>query len=116
MSTVATDAAALVAEKRREFAARNPESARLHDEARRVLPGGHTRASIAHEPFPLTFVRGENSVLVDADGHEYVDLLGDFTAGCSGTARRASSTPPRAPCAPLPASAASTRTKPGWRG
>jgi glutamate-1-semialdehyde 2,1-aminomutase len=84
VSTVATDAAALVAEKRREFAARNPESARLHEEARRVLPGGHTRASIAHEPFPLTFVRAESSVLVDADGHEYVDLLGDFTAGLFG--------------------------------
>ena len=84
MSTVLASATELVAEKRREFAARNPESARLHDEARRVLPGGHTRASIAHEPFPLTFVRGEGSVLTDADGHEYVDLLGDFTAGLFG--------------------------------
>ena len=84
MSTVAADLGELVAEARRAFAARNPESARLHEEARRVLPGGHTRASIAHEPFPLTFVRGEGSVLTDADGHEYVDLLGDFTAGLFG--------------------------------
>ena len=84
MSTVVTDLGELVAEKRRQFAARNLESARLHDEARLVLPGGHTRASIAHEPFPLTFVRGEGSVLTDADGHEYVDLLGDFTAGLFG--------------------------------
>jgi glutamate-1-semialdehyde 2,1-aminomutase len=84
VSTVATNIAELVAQQRREFAARNPESARLHDEARRVLPGGHTRASIAHEPFPLTFVRGEGAVLTDADGHEYLDLLGDFTAGLFG--------------------------------
>ncbi len=88
MSTVLADAAALVAEKRREFAARNPESARLHDDARRVLPGGHTRTILAHEPFALTFVRGEGAVLVDADGHEYVDLLGDYTAGLLGHGER----------------------------
>ena len=85
MTTAAlTDLAPLVAEKRRAFAARNPESARLHEEARRFLPGGHTRTILSHEPFPLTFVRGEGAVLVDADGHEYVDLLGDYTAGLFG--------------------------------
>jgi glutamate-1-semialdehyde 2,1-aminomutase len=84
VSTVLANVAELVAEKRREFAARNPESARLHDEARAVLPGGHTRTILNHEPFPLTFVRGEGAVLVDADGHEYVDLLGDYTAGLFG--------------------------------
>src|SRR4051812_27118328 len=67
VSVVATDLAALVTEERREFAARNPESARLHDAARRVLPGGHTRTILDHEPFPLTFVRGEGAVLTDAD-------------------------------------------------
>jgi glutamate-1-semialdehyde 2,1-aminomutase len=84
VSTVLTSLAELVAERRREFAARNPESARLHDEARAVLPGGHTRTILNHEPFPLTFVRGEGATLVDADGHEYVDLLGDYTAGLLG--------------------------------
>ena len=78
----------LVGEKRRQFAARNLESARLHDEARLVLPGGHTRTILDHEPFPLTFVRGEGSVLTDADGHEYVDLLGDYTAGLFGHGER----------------------------
>ena len=70
MSTLATDLDALVADTRREFAARNPESSRLHDEARRFLPGGHTRTILAHEPFALTFVRGEGAVLHDADGHD----------------------------------------------
>ena len=89
MSTAAvTDLAALVAEKRRAFAARNPESARLHDEAGRFLPGGHTRTILAHDPFALTFVRGEGAVLTDADGHEYVDLLGDYTAGLFGHGER----------------------------
>jgi glutamate-1-semialdehyde 2,1-aminomutase len=88
VSTVATDLAALVAEERRSFAERNPESKRLHEEARRFLPGGHTRTILAHEPFPLTFVRGEGAVLTDADGHEYVDLLGDYTAGLFGHGER----------------------------
>jgi len=79
---------ALVAEARRAFAARNPESARLHEEARRVLPGGHTRTILSHEPFPLTFVRGDGALLTDADGHEYVDLLGDYTAGLFGHGER----------------------------
>jgi len=89
VSTAAlTDLAPLVAEKRRAFAARNPESARLHDEARRFLPGGHTRTILAHEPFALTFVRGEAAVLTDADGHGYIDLLGDYTAGLLGHGER----------------------------
>jgi glutamate-1-semialdehyde 2,1-aminomutase len=89
VSTAAlTDLAPLVGEKRRAFAARNPESARLHAEARRFLPGGHTRTILAHEPFALTFVRGEGAVLTDADGHEYADLLGDYTAGLLGHGER----------------------------
>jgi len=53
-----------------------------------VLPGGHTRTVLAHEPFALTFVRGEEAVLTDADGHEYIDLLGDYTAGLLGHSER----------------------------
>jgi glutamate-1-semialdehyde 2,1-aminomutase len=53
-----------------------------------VLPGGHTRTVLAHEPFALTFVRGDGAVLTDADGHEYVDLLGDYTAGLLGHSER----------------------------
>ena len=43
---------------------------------------------LAHEPFALTFVRGEGAVLTDADGQEYVDLLGDYTAGLLGHSER----------------------------
>jgi glutamate-1-semialdehyde 2,1-aminomutase len=87
-TVVSADLAPLLAEKRRAFAARNPESKRLNDEARRYLPGGHTRTILAHEPFALTFVRGDGAVLVDADGHEYIDLLGDYTAGLFGHGAR----------------------------
>ena len=44
-----------------------------------------TRARSIHEPpFPLTIVRGEGARLTDADGHEYVDFLGEYTAGLYG--------------------------------
>jgi glutamate-1-semialdehyde 2,1-aminomutase len=33
-------------------------------------------------------VRGDGAVLTDADGHEYVDLLGDYTAGLLGHGER----------------------------
>jgi glutamate-1-semialdehyde 2,1-aminomutase len=84
MATVLANATELVAQAHREFAERNPESRRLHEDAARVLPGGHTRTVLAHAPFSLTFVRGEGAVLTDADGHEYIDLLGDYTAGLLG--------------------------------
>ena len=69
---------------KRSFSDRNPESRRLYDRARRVLPGGHTRTVLTHAPFPLTFVSGHGSTMVDADGHSYIDLLGDYTAGLLG--------------------------------
>ena len=49
-----------------------------------MLPGGHTRTVLTHAPFPLTFVRGQGATLTDADGHTYIDMLGDYTAGLLG--------------------------------
>ena len=66
------------------YAERNPESRRLHEERALVLPGGNTRTTIHLDPFPLTIVRGEGARLWDADGHEYVDFLGEYTAGLLG--------------------------------
>ncbi len=66
------------------YVERNPESRRLHEERARVMPGGNTRSTIHMPPFPLTIVHGEGATLVDADGHEYLDFLGEFTAGLYG--------------------------------
>jgi glutamate-1-semialdehyde 2,1-aminomutase len=52
--------------------------------AAHVLPGGNTRSVLYHPPFPLTMVRGEGCWLWDADGHVYIDTLGEFTAGLFG--------------------------------
>ena len=74
----------VVERMRRDTADRNPASRAQHERARAVLPGGTTRTILHHAPFPLTFVSGEGATLRDADGHSYVDLVGDYTAGLLG--------------------------------
>jgi glutamate-1-semialdehyde 2,1-aminomutase len=78
------DLATLVADAQRRYVDRNPESHRLHDERAKVMPGGNTRTVIHVEPFPLTIVRGAGARLTDADGHDYLDFLGEYTAGLFG--------------------------------
>lgn len=74
--------AVLAAERR--FAAANPLSYARHQRARSVLPGGHSRQTLYYAPFPVTFVRGKDALLTDLDGHEYLDLVGDYAAGVLG--------------------------------
>jgi glutamate-1-semialdehyde 2,1-aminomutase len=76
--------AAALAEAQEQYRAANPKSLALHEAACAALPGGNTRHSIFAEPFPLTMVKGEGAHLWDADGHEYVDFLSEFTAGLFG--------------------------------
>ncbi|KAK7745686.1 hypothetical protein SLS62_009652 [Diatrype stigma] len=63
---------------------RNPRSQALHLEAAESLPGGNTRTLLHEHPFPIAIARGENHRLFDEDGHEYVDLVGEMTAGLFG--------------------------------
>ena len=73
-----------LAKARSNFADRNPQSRKQYDQARNFLPGGHTRTVLTHAPFPLTFAAGNESWLHDVDGHTYIDMLGDYTAGLLG--------------------------------
>jgi glutamate-1-semialdehyde 2,1-aminomutase len=75
---------ASLAEMREQYVARNPASLAAHVEAASAMPGGNTRSVLFHAPFPLTMARGQGSRLWDADKHEYVDLLGEYTAGLYG--------------------------------
>ncbi|HEX9888976.1 MAG TPA: aminotransferase class III-fold pyridoxal phosphate-dependent enzyme [Nitriliruptorales bacterium] len=65
---------------------RTPGSHRWFTAAARVMPGGDTRLSDHHAPYRLTFVRGEGPRLWDVDGHEYLDLLSNFTSLVHGNA------------------------------
>ena len=73
-----------LAEAESRYVESNPESRRLHEQRVRFMPGGNTRTTIHQPPFPLTIVRGEGARITDADGHEYVDFLGEYTAGLYG--------------------------------
>ena len=75
---------ARLAEAEARYVEANPESHRQHEERARFMPGGNTRTTIHQPPFPLTIVRGEGARIIDADGHEYVDFLGEYTAGLYG--------------------------------
>jgi glutamate-1-semialdehyde 2,1-aminomutase len=76
--------AAALAEARAAYVDRNPISAATYARAEAVMPGGNTRSVLFYEPFPLVMARGEGCYLWDADGHRYLDLLGEFTAGLFG--------------------------------
>ena len=71
-------------EARAGYVAANPRSRERWEDACRSMPGGNTRTVLYHDPFPLGIVRGEGCRIWDADGHEYVDLLGEYTAGLFG--------------------------------
>jgi glutamate-1-semialdehyde 2,1-aminomutase len=79
-----TDLSGRLAAAEARYIERNPESRRLHERRARVMPGGNTRTTIHQPPFPLTIVRGEGARIVDADGHQYLDFLGEYTAGLYG--------------------------------
>lgn len=66
------------------YRARNPGSERLLREAADVLPAGNTRSVLFYTPFPLYMARGDGCHLWDADGHRYLNALGEFTAGIYG--------------------------------
>ena len=73
-----------IAEARQRYVDANPRSLQRWEDACRVMPGGNTRTVLFHEPFPLGIVGGEGCHITDADGHTYIDLLGEYTAGLFG--------------------------------
>ena len=71
-------------EARARYVAGHPECQELFERAGRHLPGGNTRTVLFYEPFPLLIQRAKGANLFDADGHSYLDFLGEFTAGLYG--------------------------------
>src|SRR5450631_2951920 len=80
--TSAIDAA--IARVELEFAAANPLSRARHERACHVMPGGHSRQTLFYAPFPLTIARGHGARVTDLDGHEYLNMVGDYAAGVFG--------------------------------
>ena len=62
----------------------HPRSAVLAERARAVLPGGNTRSVLHIDPFAFRVAKADGAYLHDVDGHVYLDLLGDYSAGLLG--------------------------------
>jgi len=63
-----------------EYRTRTPGSARLHEEARRVLPAGLTHDSRTTLPYAVYAARAAGARKWDVDGNEYVDYFGGHGA------------------------------------
>ncbi|KAF2435225.1 putative glutamate-1-semialdehyde 2,1-aminomutase [Tothia fuscella] len=68
----------------KSYTERNPKSLALYNKTLHFMPGANTRTVLHSQPFPLTFACGELCKLIDVDGHEYLDLLGEYSAGIYG--------------------------------
>jgi glutamate-1-semialdehyde 2,1-aminomutase len=79
-----TAVAAALAEARSRYVAANPRSQEQHHKAAQVLPGGNTRTVLFNEPFPITLAGGHGCRIASLDGREYIDFLGDYSAGLYG--------------------------------
>ena len=49
-----------------------------------ALPGGNTRTVLHTSPFPIRAARAQGNRITDIDGHSYLDLLGEYSAGIYG--------------------------------
>jgi glutamate-1-semialdehyde 2,1-aminomutase len=78
------DIDAALAEAKEAYVKRNPKSLARFVEATAVMPGGNTRTVLHYAPFPLGIAHGEGCRLRDLDGAEYIDFLGEYTAGIYG--------------------------------
>jgi glutamate-1-semialdehyde 2,1-aminomutase len=75
---------AVLEEARQRFTDANPNSLARHKEAAASMPGGNTRAVLWYRPFPVSFVSGDGCRVTDLDGHTYVDLVSEYSAGFYG--------------------------------
>jgi glutamate-1-semialdehyde 2,1-aminomutase len=69
---------------RNRYIRNRPQSARAFNLSANFMPGGNTRSVLFHNPFPLRIVSGAGCRVTDADGLEYVNMLGEYTAGLFG--------------------------------
>ena len=74
----------LLGEARQQFENKRPQTLKAHLEAEKFMPGGNTRSVLYHGPYPIRITHGEDATLTDVDGHRYLNLLGEYTAGVFG--------------------------------
>lgn len=75
---------AAVADVEARYVAAHPKSKARYERALKSMPGANTRTVLHYDPFPVTVAKGEGAIVTDLDGHQYRDLLGEYTAGLYG--------------------------------
>lgn len=78
------DLAGALAAAESRYRIRRPISAQCQRASAEHMPGGNTRTVLHFSPFPLVFASGRGNRLTDVDGLEYLDLLGEYSAGLYG--------------------------------
>jgi glutamate-1-semialdehyde 2,1-aminomutase len=73
-----------LAEAVANFVTKRPKTAALHERAKAVMPGGNTRTVLYSAPFPIRAECAEGATIWDVDGHSYLDLVGEYSAGIYG--------------------------------
>jgi glutamate-1-semialdehyde 2,1-aminomutase len=68
---------------------KTPNSMAHHEKAGGYLPGGDTRSATYFSPYPVYMEKGRGCCLYDADGNEYLDMLGNYTSLIHGHAQPA---------------------------
>jgi glutamate-1-semialdehyde 2,1-aminomutase len=81
---MSSDLTPLLDAARGRYSDRRPLSRELFERASAVLPGGSTRSVLDVAPFAFRIASASGSRITDVDGHEYVDFLGDYSAGLLG--------------------------------
>ncbi len=79
----------IIATQEEIFVARQPNSARLAEQAKQHLAGGVTSSWQITAPQPVWLSHGQGSKVYDVDGNEYVDLHGGYGAALAGHAHPA---------------------------
>jgi len=79
-----TDIDAALDEAKENYVTSAPSSLARYVEAATVMPGGNTRTVLHYAPFPLAMARAQGCRMWDADGREFIDFLGEYTAGLYG--------------------------------
>jgi glutamate-1-semialdehyde 2,1-aminomutase len=73
-------------EGERAIEAEIPNARELYERARGPIPGGSSRSTLFTSPYPPYAERGEGCKLIDVDGHELIDLHGNYSALVHGHA------------------------------
>ncbi len=57
-----------------------PKSRSVYEQSINHLPGGNTRTTLYHDPYPFYAARGEGCRIYDLDGNVRVDFLNNYTS------------------------------------